>query len=321
MALEKLELSKLQAELQQSDAEWQAGVTSVSELSEEEQRLYLGYIPGPGEPSLDASGQVTHTNLAAVGTEVHGIGAPTAYDLRNVDGKNFITSVKNQGACGSGVAFAIVAAVEGTFRVQRGDPNLAIDLSEAHLFYCHARAQGRTCSTGWWIDPALDAFKNPGVADEACYPYVGGDQNCSNLCEDWQSRVTKITAWHTITSPAEMKTWLSTRGPLVTAFNVYSDFYSYKSGVYRHVTGSSVGGMIVCCVGYNDAGGYWICKTSWSTAWGEGGFFKIAYGEGGIDAKMYAIDGIEETGWLNDKRITGLWANSLDRNAWVYIAG
>ena len=64
------------------------------------------------------------------------IAAPAAYDLRNVGGNNYVTPIKDQASCGSCVAFGTTATVESRVRLQRGDPNLAIDLSEAHLFFC-----------------------------------------------------------------------------------------------------------------------------------------------------------------------------------------
>ncbi len=292
---EKIDAKKLQAEVQKAGGRWQAGVTSVSELSDDEKLLRLGYVPGPNEPSLEHREAVASAQYAAFGGEPAAFGAPPIYDLRNVAGKNFITSVKDQGGCGSCVAFGSCATVEGTLRVQRNDPNLAVDLSEAHLFYCLARAQGRMCSGpngGWWVPAALDCIKNPGVSDEPCYPYVAGDQNCTNLCANWQSRVSKITGWHAINSAADMKTWLSTKGPLAACFTVYQDFFNYHSGVYHHVSGGVAGGHCVSVVGYSDPGGFWICKNSWGTGWGESGFFCIAYGQCGIDATMWAVEGV-----------------------------
>jgi hypothetical protein len=220
------------------------------------------------------------------------------------------------------VAFGTTVVVESTFRMQRHDPALAIDLSEAHLFYCHAKSEGRNCGNGWWPDRALEFYKNVGVADEACFPYTGGDQAC-NVCSDWQNRVTKITGYHKVSAVADMKTWISTRGPITGCFVVYQDFMSYRSGVYRHVTGSNVGGHCVAIIGYSDAGGYWICKNSWGAGWGESGFFRIAYGECGIDtwAGPYAVDGIVETGWLNGRKVLGLWTIDQDRNAWIFLDG
>jgi len=209
--------------------------------------------------------------------------------------------------------------VEGTFRRQLNDPNRAVDFSEAHLFYCIARAQGRNCGNGWWCDKGLDAFKTDGVVDEACYPYVAGDQNCTNRCADWQNRLTKISGWRTITSVAQMKEWISTRGPLSCAFTVYNDFFSYRSGVYRHVSGAAAGGHCVSCIGYNDAGRYWICKNSWGDKWGDKGFFSIGYGECGIDAQMWAVESVIETLWVNGAKVLGLWTIDQERNAWVFL--
>jgi C1A family cysteine protease len=312
MPQDSLDPAQLNLLIQNANAGWQADKTSVSQLPPGEQLSRLGYTPGPGELSLDERVAASLANLGAA--TAGAVGYPASYDLRS---KNFITPVRNQGGCGSCVAFGSTATVEGTFRVQRGDPNLAVDLSEAQLFYCVAKSQGRNCGNGWWVGPALDAYKN-GIVDEACFPYTAGDQNC-NLCADWQNRLTKITGWHTINGPADMKTWISTRGPLDTCFTVYNDFFSYKSGIYKHVTGGVAGGHCVCCVGYDDGKGCWICKNSWGTDWGESGFFNIAYGECGIDATMWAVEGIEESGWVNNKKILGLWTIDQDRNAWVYV--
>ena len=56
---------------------------------------------------------------------------PTSYDLRDVDGVSYVTSVKNQGITGSCWAFATVSALETSLLLQDNDRQL--DLSEAHL--------------------------------------------------------------------------------------------------------------------------------------------------------------------------------------------
>ncbi|MFN0073734.1 MAG: C1 family peptidase [Chloroflexota bacterium] len=318
---QSLDVTLLQQALAQAGGLWEAGQTSLSGLSQTTKRLCLGANPPPEEASLDEREQAARMNFAS-GRDVHADAAPAAVDLRSLNGKNYITSVKNQLSCGSCVAFGSVATVEGTLRLKRNDPNLAVDLSEAHLFYCHAAAQGRTCNTGWWVDPALDTFKAIGVVDEACYPYTPGDQQCG-VCTDWQNRVTRIASWTKLNTAADMKTWLSTRGPLAACFKVYEDFYAYRSGVYRHTSGQFLGGHCVTAIGYSDADGAWICKNSWGTGWGDGGFFRIAYGEAGIDYAMWGVDvaGAPAENWLNERLITGLWAINQDRNGAVYVDG
>ena len=48
-------------------------------------------------------------------------------------------------------------------------------------------------------------------------------------------------------------------GPVEAAFTVYSDFPSYKSGVYRHTSGSELGGHAIKIIGWGTEGGddYW----------------------------------------------------------------
>jgi len=274
-------------------AAWEFGETSMTEMPEEERELRLGYTPGPGEPSLVEREGMALANLQKQAAEAaQAFGRPASYDLRNVGGSNYVTPVKDQGSCGSCVSFGSVSTVEITLRVARQNPGLNVDLSEAHLFYCIARSQGRMCSGsngGWWVPPALEGFKITGVVDEACYPYTAGDQNCTNLCSDWQQRVTKITSWTQLISPEEMKQWLSTKGALAACFTVYQDFFAYKSGVYRHTSNDARGGHCVCVVGYDDTAQCWICKNSWYTTWGDKGFFRIAYGDCGIDSVMWGV--------------------------------
>merc|ERR1711975_195510 len=73
---------------------------------------------------------------------------------------------------------------------------------------------------------------------------------------------------------------LMTNGPLYVAFTVYSDFPTYKSGVYKHTSGSALGGHAVTLVGYGELDGqkYWKIKNSWNEEWGDNGHFLIARG-------------------------------------------
>jgi hypothetical protein len=331
MPLEKLDPNKLQVMIDDAGAKWTAGHTSVSDLPASAKRLLLGAAIPP-----NYSQRVKAAAIKA-GVAKGAAAYPAAFDLTNVNGNNFITPVRDQGQCGSCVAFGSTATVEGTYQWLRQDPNTGIDLSEAQLFYCDAANDGMNCETGWWPDNAFNYYQSQGVADEACFPYTAGDQGC-NLCSDWQSRVTQIAAWHNIGSTDDMKTWISSNGPLSACFIVYNDFFSYTGGIYTHVSGDCAGGHCVSIVGYDDNGGFWKCKNSWGPGWGDNGFFCIAYGQGfypdsisssgcgsgtapPIDANMWAVDGIVATGWETGRTVVGLWAIDQDLNAWAYFDG
>ena len=89
-------------------------------------------------------------------------------------------AVRDQGSCGSCVAFGTCAVLESTLRVATNNPALDVDLSEAHLFYCYARHRAAGART----DGGLKRHWMPvgqGLAFEQSYPYTPGDQNCTGL--------------------------------------------------------------------------------------------------------------------------------------------
>ena len=321
-----LDLKQLHAALQEAGRPWEMDeMTSMAQLDEDDRVRRLGFVPPPGEMSLEqavsadlAAPEVTREMVSAES----GFGTLAAYDHRNVGGKNFTTAVKDQGGCGSCVAFGVVAVMETTYKRQTNNPDFPIDLSEAHLFYCHGAEEGRNCGNGWWPDKALDKARDKGVTFESHFPYVGSQQSCS-VSGGWQNNLAKATGRTKLDTRAKMKNWIATRGSITGCFIVYQDFFSYRSGIYRHVSGNSAGGHCVEIIGYNDAQGCWICKNSWGTNWGEGGYFRIAYGECQIEtwSGPFGADQIALRMWNNDARINGLWSNTVDRNAWVHVAG
>jgi C1A family cysteine protease len=279
---------------------WEASPTFLHDLDDQTRRRYLGYVPSNNEPPLTAREDRSRQHLLAFRTnKVAGLlpPLPAQWDWRNKNGQNYITPVRDQGQCGSCVAFGACAVVEGMVNIAKG-AGTNVDLSEAQLFYCVARSQGRLCegpNGGWSLEPSQIAFRDIGVPDEACYPYIAGDQNCSNLCPDWETRVQKTTGYTTLNSADDIKNWVAGTGPLQTAFSVYSDFMNYyQSGVYHKTPSATLeGGHCVCIVGYDDTQECWICKNSWGPVWAKlGGYFLIGYGECGIDAQGFGANGI-----------------------------
>ncbi|HEV7692941.1 MAG TPA: C1 family peptidase [Hyphomonadaceae bacterium] len=279
-----VDLESLSVTLSEEGAPWESGPTTMTALTERQARQRLGFVPPPGAPSLQEMAlRLKQEGGRAALKAAASVGAPPSYDLRNVGGKNFVTPVRDQGGCGSCVSFGVSAVIESTLRVAAGDPNLDANVSEAHLFYCLGRARGRNCANGWWPEEALACIRAEGLAFEASYPYTPGDQACTGLKPDWKNRYVSLQGAAAV-SGAAIKQWISTKGPVTGCFIVYQDFFAYRSGVYRHVSGGEAGGHCVAIIGYDDAAGCWICKNSWGTGWGDGGFFRIAYGECGIDS-------------------------------------
>jgi hypothetical protein len=292
-----VDLEQIRAAIAESGAYWEAGEGPLTGLTEEQLRRRLGYRPGPDEPSLQererlsAQQRVQWEQQRAAGAAPT---YPTTWDWRNVppNADNFVTEIKDQGDCGSCVAFAVTGAMDVLARVVEdlplNGPRAALleDLSEEQLFAC---GHG-SCTDGWEIPDALQFAQSTGVVPYDCMPYTETDTPC-NPCPCWNDVITQIKSWHSTDDITAMKQFLSTTGPLVAGFTVYLDFVFYLTGCYSHLAGPELGGHAVTVIGYDDEKGCWLCRNSWGKRFGlDGGYFQIEYGQCGIDAEMWAID-------------------------------
>lgn len=94
---------------------------------------------------------------------------------------------------------------------------------------------------------------------------------CVRKCNDsevWASSIHHGGKVYSITKgAAAIQAEILANGPVTTAFSVYEDFLSYSGGVYKHTTGSLLGGHAVKILGWGVDGTtpYWIIANSWNT--------------------------------------------------------
>lgn len=223
-----------------------------------------------------------HEKLAALTVDYmrswYGVSRPAIVDWQKKDGKNYVTTVKNQAGCGACVAFAMCATVESAWMIYKND-GIRPDLSEADLFF----RGGGNCQRGWTLEKAVSRLQSHGVGYDECYPYPDGP---IYPCIDDLKKIIKISGATRITSQNGAKDWIAAHGPVSGAMHVDSDFFDYMGGIYTPEYGSYVGDHAIEVIGYDDTLGCWICKNSWGTEWGEDGFFKISYGECGLFTDM-----------------------------------
>ena len=53
-----------------------------------------------------------------------------------------------------------------------------------------------------------------------------------------------------MTKADQIKSEILNHGPVETTFDVYMDFFSYKSGIYQHVTGGHDGSHAIKVLGW-----------------------------------------------------------------------
>lgn len=320
-----INLADLQAALDDSGATWQMAENPIVQMTEDERTHLLGFTPPDGEMSIADAAAADATTPTVWPAEVvigEGIGAPAKFDNRDIGGQDYTTAVKNQGGCGSCVGFGTVAVLETTYQRQHNKPSSGVDLSEAHMFYCHGGSDGRNCGNGWWPDKAFAKAKEHGVATDDMYPYTSAQQDCG-VASGWQNSKMSVASYTKVAGRAQIKDWLVNKGSVTGCFLVYQDFYSYSTGVYRHVSGEVAGGHCLEIVGYDDALACWICKNSWGAGWGDNGYVKIGYGEAQIEtwAGPYGVSGVTLRQWTNQAKVSGLWTNESADNAHVHLSG
>jgi cathepsin B len=73
-----------------------------------------------------------------------------------------------------------------------------------------------------------------------------------------------------VTGAASIQQEILTNGPVTGAFTVYADFPTYRTGVYKHTSGSELGGHAIKIIGWGVDSGtpYWLVANSWNEQWG-----------------------------------------------------
>lgn len=271
LAANTINVQAINKVLQANKAGWVARENSMTQYSKEDLKRMMGLRRAPPidvefvTDSFDAN-----SNL------------PASLDWRNKDGRNWVSPILNQANCGSCVAFATVGVMETQLNISSLIPNLNIRLSPQQLFGCG----GGACDHGWLPEDAADFVVRQGVADEACLPYKSGatgeDVACSAACSDVSQRSYHAARYTTPTRYSKDLNALRKalqNGPLITTLNVYEDFVAYSGGIYKHTTGSMLGGHAISIVGYDDNEQVFIIRNSWGEDWGDHGFAKVAYSD------------------------------------------
>jgi len=241
--------------------------------------------------------------IPIMGRPVEPNALPASFDARTAwPGCKSLSMIRNQAECGSCWAFGAVEAFTDRWCIASNQTENPI-FSPANMVSCDQFDSG--CEGGN-LESAWQYLQDSGVPSDECQPYniptcPPDQQPCLNFVDTPKCQSTCYDSAGNSTGPittrykadngrnvgqygndiSEIKAELMKRGPVEAAFSVYADFVHYKSGVYSHQSGQMLGGHAVKIIGWGkeDNTPYWLISNSWTTSWGDEGYFKIKMGD------------------------------------------
>lgn len=183
--------------------------------------------------------------------------------------------IENQGECGSCWAFTSSGLLSDRYCIH-SKGKIRDRLSPQEMIDCNF--ENFSC-LGGYLTTTIDYLQVDGVVTNQCQAYTGHANKCSYSCDDAsvprQKFYCAIGSLKVVTTADEIKKELRENGPMMMGLEIYEDFMSYKSGIYKQVTGANIGGHAMKLIGYGEdpvEGLFWVLQNQWEEDWGERGY-------------------------------------------------
>ena len=293
------------------DTTWKAGKQKRFEgMSESDVKKLCGVLPYYGPP--------LPTKEIKAAEDI-----PDTFDARTKwPDCQGIAEIRDQSNCGSCWAFGAVEAMSDRYCIHM---KKTYEISAANLMDC-CEACGSGCDGGYppvawryWVETGIvtgGLYDNSTTEAKTCQPYplpscdhheagkespcskqIAHTPHCTKTCHAGYSNPYSEDVHHGesaygVSGVEKIQTEIMTNGPVEASFTVYSDFPTYRSGVYKKHSFQALGGHAVRILGWGteDSTPYWLVANSWNPDWGDNGYFKIVRGkdECGIESGIMA---------------------------------
>ncbi|CAF0814374.1 unnamed protein product [Brachionus calyciflorus] len=203
---------------------------------------------------------------------------PKTYDSRT----KYPIPPRDQGDCGGCYAFSAVASIE----FQLAKKNKITSLSEQNLIDCSGGFGNFGCNGGI-MDAAFEyMISNKGINSLLFYPYVAKQESCkfkSNYIG------AKLKGYGYANTEEELEDAIYKYGAVSCGIDAsLPTFRLYADGIYNDTKCSKTDiNHAINVVGYTE--NTFICRNSWGTAWGMGGYFELPKGENTCGLISYCV--------------------------------
>lgn len=230
---------------------------------------------------------------------------PSAYDSRD---NGSITSVKEQGISGNCWAFSTISALESDSIIKGIDDADFADYSEAHLAWFAGKSlseneEDSTYGDGYsydspyaqggnWKTATAALARWSGLAEDSEYPFSPNDLSAMGNYDESERYNTSagvvIESAQELSDTTSVKQWIIDHGSVTAAVYYDESCYNSETASYYYTSSGSINHQITI-VGWDDnysasnfsslpvSDGAWICKNSWTSAWGDNGYFYVSY--------------------------------------------